>query len=284
MQSSSTEQKETVTLMAEAPEAIYQKPEDYDLEHVGDTGDIEFFVDLVTRLKPKRVLELACGNGRVTLPLAEAAASHGFALVGMELVPEMLQAAQQKREQAKPKVQKRLELVEGDMRTWKSKQLFDLIVTPCSSMCHLMTLEDQLAAWKQAYRNLAAGGRFVVDVTMPNLADYVDSFRSPPREIMEIDLDTYEEATQTRLIRYKTTRYFAHEQHAHIRYLYDKHIGSAQPGHSLSDFHSHVYYPREMELLFLHTGFQVETVYGDYQGKPLHASSRQMIFVGVKPK
>jgi SAM-dependent methyltransferase len=268
--------------MGEVPEAIYLKPRDYDLEHVGDTDDIAFFVELVTRLKPKRVLELACGNGRVTLPLAEAAATKGFHLVGMELVPEMLQAARQKREAAKPKVQKHLELTEGDMRSWKADEPFDLIVTPCSSMCHLLTLDDQLAAWKQAHRNLKAGGRFVVDVTMPNLAEYIDSFRSPPREIMEIDLDTYEEETRTRLIRHKTTRYFADKQRAHIRFLYNKYIGEAQPEHSISDFESHIYYPREMELLFLHTGFQVEAIYGDYHGKPLGESSPQMIFVGVK--
>ena len=69
--------------MPELPEAIYLRPSDYDLEHVGDTADVEFFVSLATRLKPKRVLELACGNGRVTLPLAQAGADHGFEVVGI---------------------------------------------------------------------------------------------------------------------------------------------------------------------------------------------------------
>ena len=50
-------------------ELIYQRPGDYELEHEGD-DDIEFFVELARRLKPKRVLELACGSGRVTEPLA----------------------------------------------------------------------------------------------------------------------------------------------------------------------------------------------------------------------
>jgi hypothetical protein len=143
-------------------------------------------------------------------------------------------------------------------------------------------LEDQLAAWRCAYENLRPGGRFVVDVTMPDQGTYADSFRHPAREIVEIDLDTYEEATQTRLIRYKTTRYFAHEQRARIRFLYDKFIGAAPPERTISDFESHVYYPREMALLFLHTGFEIEASYGDYQGRPLHTSSPQMIFCGRK--
>jgi SAM-dependent methyltransferase len=269
--------------MQEIPEAIYQRPEDYDLEHVGDTKDVEFFVSLVTRLRPRRVLELACGNGRVTLPLAEAGARAGFEVVGLELVPEMLEAARRKSKAAEPAVQERLTLVEGDIRFWKADQPFDVLLTPCSSVCHLLTLDDQLAAWRCAYDNLAPGGRFLVDVVMPDLGVYADSFRSPPREVVEIDLDTFDEASDTRLIRYKTTRYFGHQQRAHIRFLYDKFVGAAPPERSISDYESHVYYPRELELLYLHTGFQVETVYGDYHGGPLKRTSPQMIFCGVKP-
>ena len=269
--------------MAETPEAVYQRPIDYELEHVGDTEDIAFFCGLVKRLRAKRVLELACGSGRVTLPLAEARSARGFAVVGVELVPEMLASAHQKRSKASAGTQNCLNLVEGDMRTWKAEQPFDLILTPCSSMCHLLTLEDQLAAWRQAYANLVPGGRFVVDVRMADLGNYVDSLRSPSREIVEIDLDTFEAETKTRLLRYKTTRYLAHEQKAQIRFLYDKFVENAPPERSISDFESYVYYPREMQLLFLHTGFQIEDVYGDYQGRPLHAKSPQLIVVGIKP-
>ncbi|MBV9469635.1 MAG: class I SAM-dependent methyltransferase [Abitibacteriaceae bacterium] len=270
--------------MPETPEAIYQRPSDYDLEHVGDTDDIEFFVSLLGRLKPQRVLELACGNGRVTVPLAEAGAREGFDVVGLELVPEMLEAARKRQEEASSAAQERLSLAEGDMRTWKAEQPFDVIVTPCSSVCHLLTLEDQLAAWRCAYENLLPGGRFVVDVTMPDQGAYADSFRSPARELVEVDLDTFDEATQTRLIRYKTTRYLAHEQRASIRFLYDKFVADAPPERSISDFQSHVYYPREMQLLFMQTGFEVETFYGDYRSRPLGPNSPQMIFCGVKSR
>jgi SAM-dependent methyltransferase len=270
--------------MSETPEAIYERPSDYDLEHVGDTRDIEFFVSLARRLKPKRVLELACGNGRVTLPLAELGEELGFDVVGLELVPEMLEAARQKQEEAPNAVRERLRLIEGDMRTWHDEQPFDLILTPCSSMCHLLTLEDQLAAWRCAFENLEPSGRFVVDVTMPDLVSYADSLRVPAREWLEVDLDNTDEETGTRLLRYKSTRYLADQQRARIRFLYDKFVKDAPPERSISDFESHVYYPREMELLYRHTGFQVEKSYGDYQGHPLKPSSRQMIFCGVKPR
>ena len=71
-------------------ELIYQRPADYELEHEGNADDVEFFVALVRRLKPKRVLEVACGSGRVTQPLANLAAEEGFDMVGLDNAPEML--------------------------------------------------------------------------------------------------------------------------------------------------------------------------------------------------
>jgi SAM-dependent methyltransferase len=263
-------------------EAIYRTPEDYDLEHVGHTDDIQFFVDLAVRLKPARVLELACGSGRVTVPLAEAGARHGFDVVGVELVPEMLEEARRKREEASAEA--RRSLAEGDMRSWKAPEPFDLILVPCSSVCHLLTLEDQLAAWRGAWTNLRPDGRFVVDVRMPDIGAYADSFRNPARELVEIDLDRQDPETGVRMIRYRTTRYAAHEQRARIRYLYDKFVDSAAlPERAIGDYESHVYYPRELTLLFLHTGFEVETIYGDYRGRPLGPASRHLLMVGRKP-
>jgi len=55
-------------------EAIYERPRDYDLEHQGDDEDVEFYKRLIGRWHPRRVMELASGSGRVTIPLARLAA------------------------------------------------------------------------------------------------------------------------------------------------------------------------------------------------------------------
>lgn len=263
-------------------ELIYQKPADYELEHEGSIEDIEFFVSMAQRLKPKRVLELACGSGRVTQPLAKLAAQEGFDLVGLDNASEMLSEAHRRNEENSQEVRDRLILVQADMRHWNAGERFDLILSPCGSMAHLLTLQDQLTAWKQAYDNLNLDGRFVVDVSMPPLAAYADSFQVPPRAILEIDRDVTAPETGNRLIRYKTTRYLAHEQRAQICFLYDKFASSSLSEHYVSDFESHVYFPRELQLLFIHTGFSIESVYGDYRGRALNSRSEHMIVTGLK--
>ena len=169
------------------------------------------------------------------------------------------------------------------MREWASKRKFDLILSPGSSVCHLLSLEDQIRTWRRSFDNLTPGGRFVVDVSMPDHAAYSDSFLTPPREVVQIDRDTRDPESEERLIRYRTTRYLPHEQRARSRYLYDRLEGDSVKERLVSDYESHVYYPSELRLLYLLAGFEVESVYGDYRGNPLSEHSRNIIIVGRKP-
>src|ERR1700720_4665789 len=66
---------------------LYKHHEQYDREHLGDEEDISFYLSLSRRLEPRKVLELGCGTGRITLPLAQL----GFDVVGLDNQPEMLQ-------------------------------------------------------------------------------------------------------------------------------------------------------------------------------------------------
>lgn len=73
------------------------------------------------------------------------------------------------------------------------------------------------------------------------------------------------------------------EQRAQIRFVYEKYRGKKAVERYIDDFKSHVYFPRELKLIFMHAGFEIESVYGDYARRELRSSSRQMIMVGRKP-
>jgi SAM-dependent methyltransferase len=261
-------------------EAIYERPRDYDLEHEGDNEDVNFYIRLVEALRPRRVLELAAGSGRVALQLPRAAAAADFEIVGVELADSMLGEAERKLAALDDDVRRRVKFVKGDIREWRGEAPFDLVIAPCSSLSHLLTIEDQIAAWNCARSNLSGGGRFVADLTMPNLPAYAESLQTPPRTLLEIDIDTRDPESGDRMLRYKTTRYLPHEQRAEIRFLYDKFPGAEAPDRYVSDFVSHVYYPREVELLFRLTGFEIESRYGDYAMRPPRHSSPQLIVIG----
>jgi SAM-dependent methyltransferase len=255
---------------------LYKHPEEYDREHLGDEEDVGFYLSLSRRLAPRKVLEVGCGTGRITLPLAQI----GFDLVGLDNQPEMLQKAEERRLQAPSEIRQRIQFIEGDMRTWSAGSDFDLILIPASSITHVLGLEDQLAVWKACHDNLRPGGRLLVEVTMPNMASFADSFSVPPRTPVEIDIDNIDESDGTRLIRRKTTRYVCHEQRAQIRFMYEKYQHGRGVESFIDDFACHVFFPRELCLLFIHTGYEIEETFGDYRGRALGADSRVMIMIG----
>lgn len=257
---------------------LYKHPEQYDREHLGDEEDIGFYTSLTRKLAPEKVLELACGTGRITLPLAQI----GVGVVGLDNQPAMLHKAEERRQQSSPEIRQRLVFIQGDMRTWSAPSDFDLILIPCSSISHILSLEDQLAVWKTCHDNLRPGGRFLVEINMPNMASFADSFSVPARAPVEIDIDNLDESDGTRLIRRKTTRYLSHEQLAQIRFMYEKYQHGRGVETFVDDFESHVFFPRELRLLFLHTGYEIEQTFGDYRGRPLRPDSRLIIMIGKR--
>src|SRR5262249_39765141 len=126
-----------------APSEIYARPDVYDMEHEGDGNqDAHFFARLLARERPRRVLELACGTGRVTFTLAGRLSR--AEIVGVDSSSEMLGAAAAARDAAESSVRQRVSFVKGDMRDWRgSRDAFDAIVIACCSVSHLLTLDDR---------------------------------------------------------------------------------------------------------------------------------------------
>ncbi len=262
---------------------IYERPDDYDLEHLEDDDDIEFYSGLIRKLTPSSVVELGCGTGRITIPLAEITAQSGSNIVGIDSSKKMLEKARAHLAEASPRARAHALLLKGDMRTWRAEHAVDLVIVPCASIAHLLTLDDQLQLWRTTYENLGAGGRLVIEVQMPDLSVLAESQTRPARSLTEIDRDIIDADNTSRLLRHKTTSYVCDDQKASVRFLYERFDGDVSVDRYIDDFASHVYFPRELQLLFIHTGFEVESIVGDYRGRALGPSSRLIIMIGRKP-
>jgi SAM-dependent methyltransferase len=264
---------------ATAANTIYQRPDDYDLEHACAADDTRFYGHVLRRLDPLRVLELACGTGRVLTALATALPSS--TLVGVDTSPQMLAKAEQRLAALPGAARERVRLVEGDMRTWTDETPFDAVLIGCCSVSHLLTLDDRRRTWTTVRECLRPGGHFLMDVKMPDLATLAEAQRIAPRALVQLDVDASRRTVRgpARLLRCTATMYDPETQRADVRFLYDRFDApaDADPERFVTDFPSHVYFPSELELLFATSGFELVQRYGDYGFVPFGRVSPYLI-------
>src|SRR5262245_50819136 len=265
---------------------IYGRPDLYDMEYEGASNqDAHFFARLLARVRPRRVLELACGSGRVTF--TRAAALPNAEIVGVDSSIEMLGQASVARDATESQLRKRVSFVKGDMRDWPgSGDAFDAVIVACCSVSHLITLDDRRRTWSTAFRLLRPGGVFILDVRVPDLATLAEAHRVRPRAFVDLDIDTARTTAgqDERLLRGTATTYEPHLQRADVRLIYDHFDQGALAERLVTDFASHIYFPAELELLFLSAGFEISHQYGDYRFVRVDRASPYVVTVARRPR
>ena len=260
----------------------YERVSDYDLEYQSQTEqDVPFWCELVMRYTPERVLELACGSGRIGIELLHSPGK--FYLEGLDISPEMLNAYRRKLAKEPEAVQQRVTLHEGDMCDYQleHKGQFDLIFLPFNSVTHLYEIEQQLDAFKNTYDHLAAGGRFVVDTFLPDIDYLSDALNRPSHVYLEDEISAPDD--KFTMLLYTSRKYDTFEQLQHIVWTHEKFFESGENERYLTKLDMHIFFPRELQLLFLATGFGIEAIYGGYDWQPFGRGTRQIV-VGRKRK
>nr|WP_227012359.1 daptide-type RiPP biosynthesis methyltransferase [Duganella sp. FT27W] len=111
-----------------------------------------------------RVLDLACGAGRLSFPLARLGAS----VDGLELSADMLALAALHGAQDQADVADRVRFVQGDMSRFALDREYDLVILGITSISLLRTPELRAGLFACVARHLAPGGRFVFDTIDPD--------------------------------------------------------------------------------------------------------------------
>ncbi len=125
---------------------------DYELWSAHMTEDIPFYVELA-READGPLVELAVGNGRVAIPVAQAT---GRTVIGIDTSPSML--AQARANAATAGVD--LDLRQGDMRDLELGEPAALIYCPFRALLHLPTWVDRRRTFERVAAALRPGGRF----------------------------------------------------------------------------------------------------------------------------
>jgi SAM-dependent methyltransferase len=238
----------------------------YDWEHGDFQDDLPLYLALARRYGGP-VLELACGTGRLVLPLAAA----GFDVVGLDRSPAMLALARAKLDQAQPPARARLE--QAELTRFALPERFGLAVLALDGLGLLRTRDEQLAALALVRGHLRPGGRLVLDLQNGNLRG------GEPREELVHQLTRPDPATGRPVTKWTLRRTSPAEQLDTLTYLYDETLPDGLVRRTIAELRLRYFCRFELELLLGRAGFAVEALYGGYDLEPYADDSERLVAV-----
>jgi SAM-dependent methyltransferase len=172
------QQRESTSDAAAAARPFYAdgglNVETYDARTAGFPGEIDWWVRQAVDAAGA-VLELACGTGRVTWPIARA----GVDIFGLDAGAGMLRVAEAKRGREPREVSERVRFVRGDMTDFSIGETFALAIIPFRAFQSLLTPESQRSSLTCIRRHLCPGGHLIIDIFDPRL-DWLLPDRTEP--------------------------------------------------------------------------------------------------------
>jgi SAM-dependent methyltransferase len=198
-----------------------------------------------------RALEFAIGTGRVAVPLSQ----RGVPVTGIELSRPMIDQLRTKADEAT------IPVVVGDMATAVAAGEYTLVYLVYNTIANFQTQAEQVECFRNAARHLIPGGRFVVELWVPELR------KLPPGqqaivfhcEPGYIGVDTYDVLRQ-----HVVSHHFTFD-------------GGRQA--QLSRCPCRYIWPAELDLMAQLAGFTLETRHADWAGAEFTADSRSHVSV-----
>ncbi|GAA1029182.1 class I SAM-dependent methyltransferase [Virgisporangium ochraceum] len=198
-------------------------------------------------------LEFAIGTGRVAVPLAE----RGVPVSGVELSRPMV-------DQLRTKVDERtVPVVIGDMASATVPGRFTLVYLVFNTIANLLTQREQVACFRNAARHLGPGGRFVIELWVPELRKLPPGQRALvfTAEDGYVGLDTYDVLRQ-------------HVVSHHFRF-----DPAGGPEAEVFRTPQRYIWPAELDLMAQLAGFELESRHADWAGAEFVADSPSHVSV-----
>ena len=247
----------------------------YDWENAQTLGkrDVPFWRRLSRRTleqwpaDQRRLLELGCGTGRVTFPLAGA----GVSVIGIDRSAEMLQRARARKRRLRKR--RSIHLIRGDIRHLPfAPRTFPLVIAPYGILQSLLKERDLAATLEAVHESLAPGGIFGLELVadLPAWREYSDRVTLRGRRQNGARITLTESVRQDR--KRKLTLF--------DQVYEERDGGKVTRKHFTLTFRTLTVH--QMASRLQSAGFQAVTLLGDYHGSPWDQRAEAWILLAQK--
>jgi SAM-dependent methyltransferase len=240
-----------------------------------DLVDLPFYVELAVEVAQQTfgpILEIACGTGRVLLPIAR----RGIDIHGVDNSLPMLEILRNRLAAEPDDVRRRVTLHEADMRDFRLDAQYPLVIIPFRPMQHMHTVQDQVSALATAASHLSDTGILAFDVFYPKFEMLTARMGE---EVPEMEWTPSSDPTTV------VRRYFRKEsvdkinQVFNFTFIYRTFRASELILEETEAFQlSYFTYPH-LRALFLLAGLEPVAEFGSFEKAPLDNNAEQMIFL-----
>ena len=235
----------------------------YDLMCQGLDFGIDFYVALARQANGP-VLDIACGTGRILLPILQA----GIDADGLDLFQPMLETARRKA----TALGLAPNLHRGDMANFELPRRYALILITFNAFCHMLTTDDQLRCLSCIRRHLLPGGLLAFDGASRAWHG------SAPQNQRELEGEFNDPGTGKTMRCYDTRSFdrVAQIQRSRNEVELDEPDGTTRIIHC-SEFLVRWTYKAEMDLLLRSAGFAQHEIFGGFDRRPLEQETDQLV-------
>jgi ubiquinone/menaquinone biosynthesis C-methylase UbiE len=240
----------------------------YDWENARTVArrDVAFW-ERLARAQAGRVLELGCGTGRLTIPVART----GARVIGIDRSAEMLARGRQRLRRTR--LAASASLVRGDIRflPFRRRSGFSLVMAPYGMLQSLTREKDLEATITSVHRVLPRGGLFVIDL-VPDLPRWAEYQRRTSLAGAK---------GKTRLTLIESVRQDVARRLTIFDHEYVERTGRERRVHRFSLTFRTLSVPQISQRLEAR-GFAIRAVLGDYRGGPWDSRSDVWVIVAAK--
>jgi SAM-dependent methyltransferase len=198
-----------------------------------------------------RALEFAIGTGRVAVPLAQ----RGVPVTGIELSGPMIEQLRTKADDTA------IPVIAGDMASTRAPGTYALVYLVFNTISNLLTQGEQVACFRNAARHLTPGGRFVIELWVPELRKLPSGQRGIVADVEPgyFILDTCDVLSQQVVSHHFT-------------------FGTGKQARLSRSPHRYIW-PSELDLMAQLAGFELEARHADWAGAEFTAESPSHVSV-----